>query len=161
MKPISRTLPTMRALLCASLLALSACVSAGVAARSGQPDDAQRIIAMMQESTNQWNRGSLEGFLLPYDEAADITFVGSTGLVRGKDAVREKYRASYFRTGAPEGNLAFRDMEVRPLGPDHALAVGRYVVTERASGRETATGLFSLVLRRTAQGWRIMHDHSS
>lgn len=141
------------------LLALSACAPPPSLNPTPASDDAARIVAMLEESTNEWNRGSLEGFLVPY--ADESTFVGSTGLVRGKAAIAEKYRSSYFRAGAPEGTLAFRDVEVRALGPDHALAVGRYVVRERASGRETATGLFSLVLRRTPEGWRIVHDHSS
>jgi len=53
---------------------------------------------------------------------------------------------------------SFRDVEVHVLGGGHALALGRYEV--RIPGREMATGPFSLTLRRTPQGWRIIHDHS-
>ena len=49
--------------------------------------------------------------------------------------------------------------EVRVPGRDDALAVGRYIV--ETAGRDPAAGRFSFTLRRTAQGWRIIHDHSS
>jgi uncharacterized protein (TIGR02246 family) len=93
----------------------------------------------------------------PY--APDATFVGSRGLLRGKEAIQQNYATSWFAPGRDPGQLRFVDIEVRMLGPEHALVVGRYVV--EATGRDTATGLFSLTMRRTPRGWRIIHDHSS
>lgn len=150
MKPFSRArMP--RLLAYAAALALAACAPARVETGPAPGEEGRRIVQMLEESTAEWNRGSLDGFLVPYADGAEVTFVGSTGLVRGKAAIRDKYQSSYFRTGAPAGMLAFRDVEVRMLGADDALAVGRYVVTDRASGQQTATGIFSLVLRRTGE----------
>jgi uncharacterized protein (TIGR02246 family) len=124
-------------------------------------DDGQ-IAALLQASTAEWNKGNLEGFLLPYADGPDVTFVGSTGLVRGKDAIRQKYVTSYFPQGGPlPGQLAYRDLEVRMLGSRNALVVGRYVVTDRNTGAQAATGIFSLNLEKRPEGWRIIHDHSS
>ncbi|HEV2124755.1 MAG TPA: nuclear transport factor 2 family protein [Chloroflexota bacterium] len=145
------------------ILALAAC-SAAAPARTiptATADPTAEIVAALDASTEAWNAGELEGFLEPYLDSPGTTFVGGSGLLRGKDAIRESYRRSYWRTGTPEDRLSFQEIEVRPLGPEHALAVGRYVVARRATGEQTATGLFSLVLVRTAQGWRILHDHSS
>ncbi len=139
------------------LALLPGCVSTNARRATSAADDARAVTAVLQESTAEWNRGSLDGFLVPYHDAS--TFVGRAGLVRGKGAIRTMYAESYWRGGRPAGALAFRDVDVRMLGADHALAVGRYVVSE--GGRETATGLFSLTLQRTPAGWRIIHDHSS
>lgn len=117
------------------------------------------IRGMLVASTRGWNGGDLDAFLLPY--ADDATFVGSRGLLRGKPAIHAQYVASYFGPGRVRGTLAFRDIEVRMLGPRNALALGRYVVTERGAGQEDATGLFSLTLELRPEGWRIVHDHSS
>lgn len=117
------------------------------------------IVRMLEVSTQGWNRGDLDAFLIPYAE--DATFVGSRGLLRGKPAIRAQYQTSYFDAGRVRGNLRFEGIEVRMLGPCGALAVGRYVVTERGAGQQDATGLFSLALERRAEGWRIIHDHSS
>jgi uncharacterized protein (TIGR02246 family) len=117
------------------------------------------IVAMMEASADGWNRRDLDAFLVPYLAGAEPTFVGGTGLIRGRDAIREMYASGWFAPGRDPGRLRFEEMEVRPLGPDHALATGRYVV--EIPGRDTATGIFTIVLRRTAAGWRIVHDHSS
>jgi uncharacterized protein (TIGR02246 family) len=151
----------LRIAIAAAALLLGGCAPRPAPApRNG--GDAERIVALLQASTADWNRGNLDGFLLPYADSPDVTFVGSTGLVRGKAAIREKYVNSYFRPGAPlPGNLSFRDIEVRMLGAGHALAVGRYVLSDRTTGAQTATGIFSLTWEKRPEGWRIIHDHSS
>lgn len=141
----------------AALLALAACAAPP---RGPAPaGDQEAIVALLVESTEGWNRRDLDAFMVPYLEGPEATYVGSRGLVRGKAAIRETYATSWFAPGRDPGRLRFQDIEVRMLGRDHALAVGRYVV--EAAGRDTSTGLFSLVLRRTPAGWRIVHDHSS
>jgi ketosteroid isomerase-like protein len=39
--------------------------------------------------------------------------------------------------------------------------VGRYILYDRETGETAATGVFSLTLRETDAGWKIVHDHSS
>ncbi len=143
------------------ILALAACAPAAPVRTAPATDPTAEVVAALDASTEAWNAGDLEGFLEPYLDSPETTYIGGSGLLRGKDAIRESYRRSYWRTGAPEDRLSFREIEVRSLGPEHALAVGRYVVANRATGEQTATGLFCLVLVRTPQGWRILHDHSS
>jgi beta-aspartyl-peptidase (threonine type) len=151
--------PARRTLAGAALLLLAACATVGTG-RAGASADAQREITQMMELSAQgWNRHDLDDFMVPYLDSPDITFVGSAGLVRGKAAIRQNYADGWFAPGRDPGRLSFRDIQVRMLGPDHALAVGRYEV--RRPGRDLSTGLFSLTLRRTPQGWRIIHDHSS
>ena len=43
----------------------------------------------------------------------------------------------------------------------YALALGRFALKRTPAGGGDATGRFTLVLRRTGSGWRIIHDHSS
>lgn len=119
------------------------------------------INALMQASVDAWNQGDLDGFLLPYLDSPQTTYVGSGGLVRGKAAIRERYQSSYWRDGTPGETLRFEGIEARPLGLDDALATGRWMVADRTTAQTTGSGTFSLVLRRTAAGWRIIHDHSS
>jgi uncharacterized protein (TIGR02246 family) len=160
-RPALETLMTLtRRCAIAATILLGACRSAIPAAGPApeSPGDAAAIRGVLEESTREWNRGNLEGFVLPYDSLS--TFVTANGVIRGKAAIRERYATSYFRTGTPTGVLAFRDLEVRMLGRDHALVVGRYVVSGRGGGQE-ATGLFSLTMIRRPEGWRIIHDHSS
>jgi ketosteroid isomerase-like protein len=103
-----------------------------------------------------WNRGDLDGFIAPYDGAS--TFMTPAGPI-GKRAMRERYAARYFTGGVPDQQLRFEQLTVRPLGGDHALMTGRFVLS--GGGKPEQTGWFTLVWMRTAQGWRIVHDHSS
>jgi uncharacterized protein (TIGR02246 family) len=150
--PFRRTLPVL------VLAAAAACATGHPASVPANPsDDARQITAELQESTVAWNRGDLEAFLHPY--APNATFMGED-VVRGYDAIRAFYRGSWFRTGAPTVNLAYHSIEVRPLGPNHALSLGKWVVTNKTTGQEARHGQFSLTWERTPAGWRIIHDHS-
>lgn len=142
---------------CASGAAPPAGASAGAAALPAAEEIPERLHA----SAEAWNRGDLDGFLAPYLDGAETTFVGAAGLVRGLDRVRAGYSASYWRDGGPEETLRFDDLEVTPLGSGHALVTGRYLLDDPATGRTTADGFFTLVWRWTDDGWRILHDHSS
>lgn len=140
-------------------------LAAGGCARVPTPsprDDASAIVRMLEESADEWNRGNLDGFLATYLDSPQTTFVTGTGLVHGKGAIRDRYLAGYWKSGGlPPQLLRFEDLQVRPLGATHALATGRYVLTQREGGAPAGKGIFSLVLVRTGGGWKIIHDHSS
>jgi beta-aspartyl-peptidase (threonine type) len=121
------------------------------------------ITGMLQASAASWNAGDLDGFLDDYWNSDELTFSGATGVTRGWDDVRQRYLRSYWAPGVSRDSLRFEDTEVLPLGSDHALALGRYVLFRPGQDGETVsgTGYFSLVLLRTAEGWKIIHDHTS
>lgn len=142
-----------------SLLLLSAGCATGAPAPA-ESDAVTAVPAMLRASAEDWNRGDLDGFLDDYLDSPETAFVGSD-VSFGVDEIRARYLRSYWSTGRPEGLLSFEDIHVRPLGSAHALARGRYVLKDRSTSRQTSTGMFTLVLVRTADGWRIIHDHSS
>lgn len=148
---------TERALLFILLLSAGCATGAPAPAVS---DASSAVPAMLRASAADWNRGDLDGFLDDYLDSPQTAFVGSE-VSFGVDQIRARYLRSYWSTGTPEDLLAFEDIHVRPLGSDHALARGRYVLTNRSTGEQSSTGMFSLVLVRTPDGWRIIHDHSS
>lgn len=114
---------------------------------------------MLQASAAAWTSGDLDGFLSDYAE--DATFVGSSGLIHGRERIREGYVRGYWSAGTPPDGLRFPMIEVRTVGRGAAVAVGRYELFDPETGASTGTGLFSLTLRKTADGWKIVHDHSS
>jgi uncharacterized protein (TIGR02246 family) len=150
--PFRRTLPLL------ALAAVAGCATVHTAAQYGAADKEQ-IEAILHESAAAWNRGDLDGFMRPYLTGSGATFMGDD-VVRGYDAIRDFYRGSWFRGGAPTVNLAYRDIEVRPLGPNYALVLGKWFVSDKTTGQETRHGTFSLTWVRTREGWRILHDHS-
>lgn len=112
----------------------------------------------LSESAAAWSRSDLEGFLACYEDSPQTLYVAAQGVVRGLEAIRRMYRERFADTGGA-GRLALELDEAEPLGEGLAMAVGRYRLAW--SDRPAAAGVFSVVLRRTAEGWRIVADHSS
>ncbi len=117
------------------------------------------VRAVLTEQTAAWNRGDLDAFAATYENSPQITFFGKS-LNRGYADVLARYKKTY---GTPEsmGQLRFEIVESRPLGNDHALVLGKFFLTRSKAGGGDATGQFTLVLRKTKQGWKIVHDHTS
>ena len=118
-------------------------------------EDRRAAEAVVRKQVDDWNRGDLDGFLRSYLQSSEITFFSGSNVSKGFVALVERYRTRY--TG-DLGQLAFEALSSEVLGPDAALVRGRWRL-KRAN--EEPSGLFTLILRRTAAGWRIVHDHTS
>lgn len=116
------------------------------------------IAAQFRRAAADWNRGDLDGFMSDFEAAPTTTFVAAGRLRRGWDRIRAGYEPR-FRPGAQRDSLRFEDFDVRPLGADHALVFGRFILYRGDS--TTSSGPFTLVMARRADGWKIVHDHTS
>jgi ketosteroid isomerase-like protein len=121
------------------------------------PEDEIRGVLARQQA--DWNRADVESFMTGYDNSEQTTFQGKA-LSRGYGSVLERYRKSYPNAEAM-GQLKFSEIEVRMLGADAALVLGRFSLERSPAAGGPATGRFTLIFRKTAQGWKIIHDHTS
>lgn len=120
----------------------------------------QEVLAVLETQQDAWNRGDVDAFVeLGYWRSPELTFFSGGTVTKGYDPLVERYRRRYVESGEGMGELAFADLEVFPLGPDAAMARGRWQLERRAS--EAIGGLFTLILRRIDGSWRIVHDHTS
>lgn len=119
--------------------------------------DAAAIKAVFDTTAAGWNRGELPVYLSAYVDSA--TAMGRTGLVHGVGGIEGQMRAGFWRTGRPLQALSYDHLEIRPIGPDQAIATGQYILT--GGGSPDRTGWFSTIWVRTPRGWRMVHDHSS
>ena len=134
------------------LLFMTACVCFGA------DQDVQEIERLMNSQAEAWNRGDLEGFVRPYDDTGRLIFIGSSGPVRSPQALKESYEKRYGEGKNEFGKLSFSETHVDLLDQNVARAYGRWAVQQK---EKSLSGWFSLILYKTAQGWRIIHDHSS
>lgn len=118
------------------------------------------IRARMQAKQEAWNRGDIESFMSAYERSSGTSFMGTAGITRGYDAVLARYRRNY-ATREKMGQLTFTVDEVRMIGEDAALLLGRFTLARAAEAGGDSSGRFTLVWRRTKEGWRIVHDHTS
>lgn len=122
-----------------------------------QSDD---IRAVLTHSEDAWNRGDLAAFASYYDDSPETTFVGREVVRGGVQAILGRYRKAY-PTREAMGTLSFTNVNVRMLAAGLALVTGDFHLERTAAGGGNASGRYTLILRKTSSGWKIIHDHTS
>jgi beta-aspartyl-peptidase (threonine type) len=139
-------------------LAFGAALASGAGAMPVR-DPGAEVRALLDAQVSAWNRGDLEAFMAGYWRSPELVFCSGATVTKGWDATLERYRKRYQAEGREMGRLTFDAIEVMALGEDAAFARGAYRLRLR-DGSEP-NGLFTLVLRRFPDGFRIVHDHTS
>jgi beta-aspartyl-peptidase (threonine type) len=116
------------------------------------------IQRVLDDQAKAWNKGDLPAFMKGYLESDELSFFSGAKKTKGWKATLERYQKRYQGEGKEMGKLAFEELSIEMLGDDHALVRGRYRLHMKS---ETPTGIFTLILRKTPAGWRIIHDHTS
>jgi uncharacterized protein (TIGR02246 family) len=124
---------------------------------AAQTADVEKVL---KDSEIAWNRGDLPAFASYYDDSPETTFIGREVTHGGTQAILDRYRRAY-PTREAMGTLTFSELSVRSLASDVALVTGKFSLKRTAAGGGDASGRFTLVLKRTAAGWKIIHDHTS
>lgn len=148
----------------AALVAAASMLSAAHAqqnrALSRSKRDAKIVLAVravLDAQVAAWNRGDISGFMDGYWRSPETVFVSGDSVTRGWQTVLDRYKKSY-DSREKMGTLSFLEIEIKPLNPDTAVAFGRW---QLARASDTPHGRFTLIFRRTPEGWRIVHDHTS
>lgn len=150
-----------RGIAAAGLLAslLSGCADS--AQPGGEPLDHEgierEVRALLGRQAEAWNAGDLPAFVSDYLDAPRLRFVSRGSALHGADDLLARYQRNY-PDRAAMGTLRFSDLDVRVLSPDFAFVFGRYNLTRE---NDAPTGLFTLLVERTTEGWRVSHDHTS
>jgi hypothetical protein len=104
-----------------------------------------------------WNEGSIEGYMETYWKSPGLRFASGGKVTFGWRKTLEGYLKRY-PDRAAMGRLVFSDLDVRVLADDAALVFGAWRLERE---HDQPHGLFTLLLRRFDEGWRIVHDHTS
>ncbi len=122
-----------------------------------KPSAVREVQAVLDTQTDAWNRGDLDAFMAYYWHSPSLTFSSGGATTRGWDATAERYRRRY-PDAAAMGRVSFDGLEYFQLDERAMLVLGNWRLQR---GDELFGGNFSLALRRFAEGWRIVHDHTS
>lgn len=117
------------------------------------------IEAVLSTQAEAWNRGDIPAFMETYIKSDKLRFASGGTVQRGWHNTLERYRKRY-PTPEAMGRLVFEDLETIRLADGWAEVHGRYRLY-REGDYENATGLFTLLMQKTADGWKILHDHTS
>jgi ketosteroid isomerase-like protein len=141
----------------AILLAVAACTTAGDH-RAFTAADRTAVAAVLADQAAAWNRGDLAAYMAGYAKTEALVFTSGGKIRRGWQAAFDHYQARYGSDRASMGTLAFEVLSIDPVGADGAVVLGTWRVTGTAAAGD---GVFTVVLERRPDGWRIVHDHTS
>ena len=122
-------------------------------------DGTKAVQELLNRQVADWNQHDLDSFLNSYWHSPELVFQTGADRVEGWDALRERYHRNYQSEGKEMGKLAFDGVEIIPLSNSSALARGRWQLTMDDGSKPG--GVFTLIVRREPEGWRIVHDHTS
>ena len=140
-----------------AFLGLCAVSSAADAQEPARTADTQEIEQVLTEQAAAWNKGDIDGFMEGYAKLPDLRFASGGTVTRGWQETLARYKQHY-PDRAAMGALTFSELDVTVLSPDAALVFGRWRLK---TGKGEPNGLFTLLWRKTAAGWRIVADHTS
>ena len=117
------------------------------------------IRKMIEQQQAAWNRKDLEAFMSGYWNSPDLTFFSGAREANGWQAALDRYKKAYQGAGHEMGRLEFANLRIEMLCPDAAFVRGEFRLT--MSDGKKPQGLFTLILRKFPEGWKIVHDHSA
>ena len=122
-----------------------------------QSKDETEVRGLLNRQTKEWNAGNIPAFMNTYWKSDSLMFIGKTGITYGWQKTLDNYKKNYPDTAAM-GKLKFDLLEVKRLSSDYFFVVGKWHLT-RSIG--DIGGIFTLLLRKVANRWLIIADHSS
>ena len=125
--------------------------------KSADADADTAIRAVLSAQAEAWNRGDIDRFMSGYWHDERLRFASGGTVSHGWQTTLDGYKARY-PDRATMGTLSFTEIEIESTGPDAALAFGRWALARES---DRPNGLFTLLFRRTADGWKITRDHTS
>tara|TARA_R110002096_G_scaffold143328_5_gene299387 strand:+ start:32922 stop:33386 length:465 start_codon:yes stop_codon:yes gene_type:complete len=148
-KPILYLLPCV-------LIAMT--VSCAAVTPTFRTTDRQAITTLLEEQRQAWNRGDIPAFMEGYVHSDELVFTSGAAIRRGWQETHDRYLERYGNDASTMGTLGFEIVDLKSLGADGAVMLGRWSLT----GLEApAGGVFTIVFERRPEGWRIVHDHTS
>lgn len=117
------------------------------------------VSAVLYGQRDAWNRGHLEEYMAGYWRDERLRFAAGNNITYGWQATLDRYQKNYPNQQAM-GTLAFDLQDIRVLSPQDAVVFGKWQLTREAP-HQPAGGLFTLILEKKPEGWKVVADHTS
>jgi ketosteroid isomerase-like protein len=141
-----------------AIFVLLACALAFVVrAFAAESRDAGEIRAMLDAQVAGWNSGDVARYMDYYVKSDQLRFASGGTITYGWKETLERYRKSY-PDKATMGTLTCTYHDINVVSPDTAIVFGKW---ELQRANDKPWGLFTLLIKKTAEGWRVAADHTS
>ena len=140
-------------------LTISGCTQPGPENKNTFEVEKDLISRLLSQQVIDWNNGDIPAYMLGYLGTDSLRFVSGGTVRSGWEATVERYLNAYPDKKAM-GALTFENVDIRPLSGNWAYVFGQYQLRREGDFLDK-TGLFTLILQKRPEGWRIVHDHTS
>lgn len=124
----------------------------------------REIRAVLAQQERAWNDFDIDRFMRGYWKNDSTIFASGGEASRGWNQMLARYKKGY-DTAEKAGHLQFDVQQIDFMGEDWAKVLGEWkLFPRRAKNNASAPmsrGLYTLIFRRVAEGWKIVHDHTS
>ena len=114
---------------------------------------------MLVSQVEAWNHGNLQGYMKGYWHSPDLVFFSGATVTKGWEPTLQRYQQRYQGQGKEMGKLEFQNLNIDLLSRRAAVVTGKWQLT--MSDGKQPHGLFTLIVKKTEDGWHIVHDHTS
>jgi len=142
-----------------SLLAALVTLTVSISAQNSDDPSRTAIRNVLENQQAAWNRHDLDAFMAGYWNSPELTFFSGAHESKGWQAALDRYKKNYQGAGHEMGKLEFANLRIEMLGPEAAFVRGEFHLA--MSDGKTPHGLFTLIFRKSPDGWKIVHDHSA
>jgi ketosteroid isomerase-like protein len=122
-----------------------------------QSKDEQAIRTMLAAQVNEWNKGSIDGYMKGYWENDSLLFIGSKGPRYGYETTLKRYKEAY-PDADHMGKLTSVVASMQRLSEQYYFVVGTWALQRKAGD---VGGSYTLLLKKIKGKWVIVCDHSS
>ncbi len=122
-----------------------------------QNKDIVAIQSILDNQIKAWNNGDLDAFMVGYLHSDSLVFIGKSGPTYGYANTLANYKKSY-PDKSHMGTLQFEIISFKPLNKDHYFVIGKWKLIRSVGD---LNGVYTLLFRKTKDGWKIIADHSS
>ena len=120
-------------------------------------DEVQQFVRAYVKAQNTLNASAIMEMI---SEMPEVCSVWEDKITKGWDAIRNETEQAAGATG--KLNIFVGIVEVVSLGKDYALAVAPVVTTLKTNeGDVQVRGAMSLILVKSAEKWKVLHEHTS
>ena len=117
----------------------------------------QHIRQLLDAQCEAWNDGDIDGYMKGYWESESLLFTSGGNIEYGWKSTLEKYKKTY-DSPFKMGFLLFSDLRFSLLGENAAWVIGNWQLKREFDSPE---GVFTIILQKFNDGWKIVHDHTS
>ncbi|MBS4029011.1 MAG: nuclear transport factor 2 family protein [Ignavibacteriales bacterium] len=115
------------------------------------------IQIILTTQSTAWNHADIDGYMNGYWQSDSLVFTSGGNVTRGFDSTKAKYKRKY-DSKEKMGTLEFSDLEISILEENVAWVLGKWKL-KRAT--DEPHGIFTLVMKKFNDEWKIVHDHTS